>query len=248
MRRLSGYGTATRAAAQPAGGTRHRLWPTAIGLALGPAVALGFARFAYALLLPGMRADLSWSFAQAGTMNTANAVGYLVGALLATPLSHRTGARAAFAGSLLLTALALLASAASGAFAVLLALRLLAGAAGAVVFIVGATLAAGLASGGSNGRTASVLGVYFAGGGLGVAVSGLLIPVLRPGRAPAGGAGGGSVSARWLWPERWLRCRPPAERRFPPATRAGRPAPGGRVRSRSPWAPTPCSAPATSPT
>ena len=47
---------------------------------MGPAVALGLARFAYALLLPAMRADLSWSFADAGAMNTANAVGYLAGA------------------------------------------------------------------------------------------------------------------------------------------------------------------------
>jgi len=38
----------------------------ALGLAAGPVVALGFTRFAYALLLPAMRADLDWSFATAG--------------------------------------------------------------------------------------------------------------------------------------------------------------------------------------
>ncbi|MGH3781376.1 MAG: hypothetical protein ACRDRO_12310, partial [Pseudonocardiaceae bacterium] len=37
----------------------------ALGLAVGPAVALGFARFAYALLLPPMRSSLHWSFATA---------------------------------------------------------------------------------------------------------------------------------------------------------------------------------------
>ena len=52
---------------------------------MGPAVALGFGRFAYALLLPPMRADLGWSFAQAGALNTANAAGYLIGALVAAP-------------------------------------------------------------------------------------------------------------------------------------------------------------------
>jgi hypothetical protein len=31
-----------------------------IGLAMGPAVALGLARFAYALLLPAMRVDPGW--------------------------------------------------------------------------------------------------------------------------------------------------------------------------------------------
>ena len=51
----------------------------ALGLAASPAVALGFARFAYGLLLPGMRADLAWTYLQAGLMNTANAGGYLAG-------------------------------------------------------------------------------------------------------------------------------------------------------------------------
>src|ERR1700750_3333276 len=47
------------------------------------AVSLGLARFSYALLLPPMRAELHWSYFVAGAMNTANAAGYLAGALLA---------------------------------------------------------------------------------------------------------------------------------------------------------------------
>lgn len=47
----------------------------AVRLSLGSAIALGLARFSYALLLPAMKADLAWSFAQAGAMNTANAAG-----------------------------------------------------------------------------------------------------------------------------------------------------------------------------
>jgi hypothetical protein len=35
-------------------------------LALGPALGLGIARFAYGLLLPPMKADLGISYAQAG--------------------------------------------------------------------------------------------------------------------------------------------------------------------------------------
>ena len=57
------------------------LW-VIVGLAMGPAVALGLGRFAYALLLPSMRADLGWSFADAGALNTANAAGYLLGGSL----------------------------------------------------------------------------------------------------------------------------------------------------------------------
>ena len=47
----------------------------ALGLSTGAAVSLGFSRFAYALLLPPMRASLHWSYVQAGGMNTANALG-----------------------------------------------------------------------------------------------------------------------------------------------------------------------------
>jgi hypothetical protein len=58
-----------------------RLLYTAMGLALASAVALGLARFAYALLLPAMRADLNWSYATAGALNTVNAAGLAAAAL-----------------------------------------------------------------------------------------------------------------------------------------------------------------------
>ncbi|MEU4547265.1 YbfB/YjiJ family MFS transporter [Nonomuraea dietziae] len=38
----------------------------ALGLAAGPVVALGFTRFAYALLLPPMHRELPWSYADHG--------------------------------------------------------------------------------------------------------------------------------------------------------------------------------------
>jgi len=65
------------------GGRRPSPLLTAAALALASAVSLGFGRFAYGLLLPSMRADLAWSYFTAGAMNTANAAGYLAGALLA---------------------------------------------------------------------------------------------------------------------------------------------------------------------
>ncbi len=115
-----------RAARRPGG------FASAAGLALGPAVGLGLARFAYALLLPSMRAGLHWSFAIAGAMNTANAFGYLLGALLAGRLARRYGARRAFVFSTGLTALSLLAVAATSATPGLAGLRAAAGVSGAV--------------------------------------------------------------------------------------------------------------------
>jgi hypothetical protein len=68
------------------GGDRHvgipdsgsRVLLPALALSLGTAAAVGLARFAYALLLPAMKADLEWSYALAGGMNAANAAGYLL--------------------------------------------------------------------------------------------------------------------------------------------------------------------------
>src|SRR5690606_15835382 len=66
----------------------------ALALSLGAAVSLGITRFAYALLLPTMRDDLGWSYTLAGAMNTANALGYLIGALATPWLLRRTPATA----------------------------------------------------------------------------------------------------------------------------------------------------------
>ena len=68
----------------------------ACALALGTAVSLGLARFSYAMFLPPMREDLAWSYLTAGAMNTANAAGYLAGALLAPAWLRSFGARGAF--------------------------------------------------------------------------------------------------------------------------------------------------------
>jgi predicted MFS family arabinose efflux permease len=153
----------------------------AVGLAVVPAVSLGFARFAYALVLPAMRTSLHWSFATAGTLTTANAVGYLAGALAAPAAAARLGERAALLGGAVVTAVSLAASALSGNIAVLLVLRVIAGAAGAAAFIIGGTLAARLGAGSGKRRPALLLGVYFAGGGLGVALSGALVPAVLGG-------------------------------------------------------------------
>ena len=55
---------------------------TAVIFASAVAVVNGFGRFAYALLLPVMRDDLHWDYALSGWLNTANSVGYGVGALV----------------------------------------------------------------------------------------------------------------------------------------------------------------------
>ena len=53
-------------------------------LGISPAIGLGICRFAHALVLPGMRESLEWSWPMAGLMNTVNSAGYLVGAYAAS--------------------------------------------------------------------------------------------------------------------------------------------------------------------
>lgn len=149
---------------------------TALRLSLGVLVALGFARFAYALLLPAMRDDLFLSYTTLGSLNTANAVGYLLGALLAAPTMRRFGPRAAFLVGIGGAALALLVTPASGATWWLLLTRVFAGLCGAVAFTAGSLLVAHVASGVAAARRGLVLSVYYAGGGLGILLSGLTLP------------------------------------------------------------------------
>jgi predicted MFS family arabinose efflux permease len=163
-----------------------------VGLAMGPAVGVGLGRFAYALLLPPMRANLHWSLATAGAMNTANAVGYLAGALTAVPLARRLGARHAFIAGLILAALSLLGTAASSDTAAIALLRLLAGAAAGISFVTGACLVTQLGAARSPRRAAWLLGGYFSGAGAGVAVSGLALPPLLAATTAASGW-------RWGW-------------------------------------------------
>lgn len=150
---------------------------TALALALGAALSLGLARFAYALLLPAMRHDLGWSYVTAGAMNTANAVGYLLGALAMPALLRRLAARTVFiaGGGGAAGVLALHALPAGETW--LLACRLLLGACSALSFVAGGLLAARLASR-PGSPAALVLGLYYGGTGLGIVAAALLLPPL----------------------------------------------------------------------
>jgi predicted MFS family arabinose efflux permease len=165
---------------------------TAAGLALGAAVALGFGRFSYALLLPPMRSALGWSYTQAGALNTANGLGYLLGAVLSPFALRRWGARPAFLTSMLLTALGILLTAASANYSWLLGLRFLVGLGGAVTFTAGGVLAAQTASGAPARQSGAVLTTFYAGASLGILLTGLGLPPLLAGLGNSG------------WREGWL--------------------------------------------
>jgi len=148
----------------------------AFALSLGPGLALGLARFAYALLLPAMRQDLVLSFAAAGSLNTANAAGYLVGALASVAWARRYGIRAVLLCGCLVTVSSLGVCALTTDYSFLLALRFVAGVSGAMVFSVGGLLVAQLASEHPD-RAGLLLGIYYSGIGLGIVLSAVLVPL-----------------------------------------------------------------------
>jgi MFS family permease len=153
-----------------------RLW-IPVCLALGPAVSNGIGRFAYALILPAMRADLAWTYTQAGWVNTANALGYLVGAVIVLGLVRKTGARLLFDVGMVMTAVSLLGSGLVRNDLALLGLRFVTGSGGALAFIGGGALVTGLFAEHPERAPASIA-LYYAGGGAGILLTGVALPWL----------------------------------------------------------------------
>jgi len=192
---------------------RQLVW-LALALSTGAALSLGITRFSYGLLLPPMRADLGWSYTLAGAMNTVNALGYLLGALITPRLLQRFGAaRVLVLGAVLASVFMAL----SGFFtttAPLLAQRLLAGIASAWVFIAGGLLAARLGAL-QPARGGLLIGLYYGGTGFGIVLSALLVPAVLAAaeQSPHGWAwawwalalASFAVTAVLLWPARMLQ-------------------------------------------
>ena len=163
----------------------------AFSLSLGVTVSNSFARFAYALVLPAMRSELGWNYVQSGWLNTANAIGYLTGAILTRLIIRYTGNRRLFIGGVLLTALAVLATGFTRDLFWLGFWRMLSGITGAVAFIGGGALSANVVPN-RPGVASTTTAIYFAGGGIGFILCGVAIPVWLD-------AAGSSA-----WPTAWV--------------------------------------------
>ena len=149
----------------------------AAGLALGVVIAVGYGRFAYALILPEMRLDLGWNYAMAGLPNTWNSIGNVVGALLALIALRKIEPRWVFITGLLLTSVSLLLTGASRNLEMIVLMRFLAGVGGSAAFPSGGALVAKLFEH-SPRHSGTSIAIYFGGGGFGIALSAMTVPLL----------------------------------------------------------------------
>ncbi|SLN20530.1 Major Facilitator Superfamily protein [Falsiruegeria litorea R37] len=171
--------------------TPPRPWLVLLGLALGVCVTNGFARFAYGLILPAMKSSQGWSYAEAGWLNTANALGYVFGSLFTALLIRRVGASRLFSSGVVLTAICLFATGLDPSFWAQSLWRILAGVFGAGSFVAGGALAAALFQDDPKRNALSIAFYFGGGGGLGIILCGATLPLMLEWMGP--------TSWPWSW-------------------------------------------------
>lgn len=150
-------------------------------------VAIVFARLAYGLLLPGMRAGLGLSYAQAAQLASASALGYLSLVLVAGVVAARRGARLSVMLGIGLVTAGFAGMALATRYPLLLAFMVLLGVGTAFSY----TPAVSLLAGRFAARRGLVIGLMSSGVGLGMLLVGLLVPRLD--------AAFGADGWRWIW-------------------------------------------------
>jgi MFS family permease len=150
-------------------------WGHVLQVAAALAASMGVGRFVYTPILPLMHAQAGLSTSAGASLATANYVGYLIGALAGILLPSLVRSRPVLRGSLILLIATLAAMPLTHEVPAWWVLRLLAGVASALVFVIAvSSLLSNL-----RGHPAHLPGWGFGGVGAGIALSGLLILLLR---------------------------------------------------------------------
>ncbi|MCC2664563.1 MAG: hypothetical protein K0S35_2485 [Geminicoccaceae bacterium] len=149
-------------------------WRAVVAGMCASLVGIGLARFAYTPLIPVLIAE-GWFAPEVAYLGAANLAGYLAGALLARGMAQRAGAATPLRVMMLLASATFFASALPLSFAWYFVWRLASGLAGGVLMVLAApTVLAAVAP----SRRGLAGGAVFTGVGLGIAVSGTLVPLL----------------------------------------------------------------------
>ena len=155
----------------------------ALGGMLAMAVGMGIGRFVYTPILPIMAEDLALSQGETGLIASANFLGYLIGALLASSRALPGARHRWLIAALGVNALGMAVMGLSEAVWYFLLVRFLGGVASAFILVFASALVLDLLAG---ARRAGLSWIHFAGVGVGIAVSALgvgLTARLEPGWA-----------------------------------------------------------------
>ena len=158
----------------------------ALGGMLALAAGMGIGRFVYTPILPDMATALHLTAASAGIIASANFLGYLAGAVLVTVPHLPGGRRHWFLAGLAASAASTAAMALPSTMPAFLLLRFIGGVASAFVLILGSALVLDHLAALERSHRAAL---HFAGVGVGIAVSSVLVDLLHAGHA----------NWRWLW-------------------------------------------------
>jgi predicted MFS family arabinose efflux permease len=151
------------------------VWRSTLSGAGASLIGVGLARFAYTPLLPAIIAAQWFPADSAAYLGAANLGGYLAGALLGGPAAARLPARLVIRSMMLLAVIAFFACAWPIDFAWFFAWRFAAGIAGGALMVLAApTILPHI----PPSRRGVVGGAIFMGVGLGIALSGTLVPLL----------------------------------------------------------------------
>lgn len=140
------------------------------------AAAIGIGRFAYTPLLPPMQEALGWTVSQAGDVASANYLGYLVGALIASVFAHRRERWHWLLAGMITSASTTAAGAVVTSFAAWIVVRFFSGVASAFCLVLGTVIVIEFLASRSRPQLGAL---HFAGVGAGIVASVVVIELAR---------------------------------------------------------------------
>jgi predicted MFS family arabinose efflux permease len=147
-----------------------------IGGILSLIIAMGIGRFAYTPILPLMQDDLSFSNAVAGYLATSNYAGYLIGAILTGVIPLKKHRTIFLRLSLIISIITTACMGLTHSDILWYGLRFLSGLASAYVFVLSSSIVLDLLS--ARDKT-NWSGIFYGGVGIGIFLTGLIIPILN---------------------------------------------------------------------
>lgn len=153
----------------------QRLWPAAIAGLCALLLGIGLSRFGYTPLIPALIQAHWFDTAQTGYLGATNLAGYLIGAALARRMTDHLSPTKLIAGAMALGTASFFACAFPLGFAWYFVWRATSGIIGGFLMVLAPPLILAATPPERRGR---IGGIVFTGVGLGIALSGTLVPLL----------------------------------------------------------------------